>query len=177
MRHPSPAPRPDCARRVLRNETAVPGSSRRGRRASRAGFTIIELVLATFTLTMGIGTAIIGMQSGFRHLDLARGTTIAAQIIQSEMERIRMMSWSGVSALPAKDIFDGALNFTTSSRVAGKYSVTRIRVADATRPTEVAHIDISVTWKTYDGRSHTRSFNSIYTKNGLYDYYYTIAHP
>ena len=138
---------------------------------------MIELVLATFTLAVGIGTSVIAMQTGFKHLDLARGTTIAAQIIQSEMERIRMMSWTGVNALPATETFDGALNFTSSSRVAGKYNVTRTRLADATRPTEVAHIGIAVTWKTYDGRDHTRSFSSIYTKNGLYDYYYTIAHP
>jgi Tfp pilus assembly protein PilV len=147
------------------------------RKRLQGGFTIAELALATFVLAFGIGTAIIAMQLGFRHLDLARGTTIAAQIIQSEMERIRMMSWAGVSTLPATQTFDGALNFTTSSRVAGRFTVTRTRVADATRPTEVAEIGISVVWNTYDGRSHTRSFNSIYTKNGLYDYYYTIAHP
>ncbi|MGH7955481.1 MAG: hypothetical protein ACREH8_00540 [Opitutaceae bacterium] len=135
------------------------------------------MAMATFVLAMGIGTAVIAMQSGFRHLDLARGTTVAAQIIQSEMERIRMMSFSGIMALPASDTFDGALNFTASSRVVGKYSVTRTRVADSARPTEVMNILISVAWNTYDGRSHTRSFNSIYTKNGLYDYYYTIAHP
>lgn len=117
------------------------------------------------------------MQSGFRHLDLARGTTLASQIIQSEMERIRLMSWSGVSALPATETFDGATNFTSSSRISGKFSVTRTRTADASRPTEAVNIGLSVTWSTYDGRSHTRSMNSTYVKNGLYDYYYTIAHP
>lgn len=133
--------------------------------------------MATFVLAFGIGTAVIAMQTGFRHLDVARGTTIAAQIMQSEMERIRMMSFAGVSALPATQTFDGALNFTASTRVAGKYTVTRTRTPDSTRPTEVMNIGISVAWDSYDGRSHTRSFNSIYTKNGLYDYYYTIAHP
>src|SRR5688572_23655347 len=109
----------------------------RAGRKTREGFTIVEVAMATFVLALGIGTAIVALQSGFRHLDLARGTTIAAQIIQSEMERIRMMSWAGVTALPATASFDGALNFTTSSRVSGKYTVTRTRVADATRPTEV----------------------------------------
>jgi Tfp pilus assembly protein PilV len=148
---------------------------RRGRR--NQAFTIIELALATFCLAIGIGTAVIAMQTGFRHLDLARGTTLAAQIMQSEMERIRMMSWTGVTALAATETFDGATNFTTSTRVTGKYRVTRTRTPDTTRPTEVMNIGLSVAWNTYDGRSHTRSFNSIYTKNGLYDYYYTIAHP
>jgi Tfp pilus assembly protein PilV len=152
-------------------------AQRRNRPARNQGFTIVEVAMATFVLALGIGTAIIALQTGFRHLDVARGTTIAAQIMQSEMERIRMMSFAGVSALPLTDSFDGALNFTASTRVAGKYTVTRTRTPDSTRPTEVMSIGIAVAWNSYDGRSHTRSFNSIYTKNGLYDYYYTIAHP
>jgi hypothetical protein len=117
------------------------------------------------------------MQSGFKHLDLARGTTIASQIIQSEMERIRLMSWTGVCALPTTQTFDGGVHFSSSSDVVGKYVVTRTRTPDAARPTEVMEIGVSVLWRTYDGRPHTRSFNAIYAKNGLYDYYYTVAHP
>jgi Tfp pilus assembly protein PilV len=147
------------------------------RRAHSRGFTIVEVAMATFVLALGIGTSVIALQTGFRHLDVARGTTIAAQIMQSEMERIRMMSFTGVLALPLTHSFDGALNFTASSRVSGKYTVTRTRTPDSARPTEVMNIGISVAWNSYDGRSHIRSFNSIYTKNGLYDYYYTIAHP
>jgi Tfp pilus assembly protein PilV len=154
---------------------AIPVSTVK-RRRHNGGFAILEVAMATFVLALGIATSIVAMQAGFRHLDLARGTTIAAQIIQSEMERIRMMSWTGVTALPATETFDGALNFSATSRIAGKYSVTRTMTADVARPTAVMNIAISVTWSTYDGRSHTRSFTSIYAKNGLYDYYYTIAH-
>jgi Tfp pilus assembly protein PilV len=148
----------------------------RKKRPLTGGFAILEVAMATFVLAFGIATAIVAMQAGFRHLDLARGTTLAAQIIQSEMERIRMMSWTGVSAIPATETFDGATNFSSTSRIVGRYSVTRTLTADTARPTEVMNISIAVTWKTYDGRPHTRSFNSIYAKNGLYDYYYTTAH-
>jgi Tfp pilus assembly protein PilV len=149
----------------------------RGRdRRRNGGFTIVEVAMATFVMALGIASAIIALQSGFRHLDLARGTTLASQILQSEMERIRMMSWSGVAALPASEIFDGAQNFSASSRIQGKYEVTRTR-SDTARPGEVMDINISVKWKTYDGREHTRRMNAIYAKNGLYDFYYTIAHP
>ncbi len=133
--------------------------------------------MATCVMALGIATSIIAMQAGFKHLDLARGTTLASQIIQSETERIRLMSWSGVSALPASEIFDGGTSFSNSSKVVGKYSVTRTVTADASRPTEARNIVISVTWNGYDGRSHTRRFDSTYVKNGLYDYYYTVAHP
>jgi Tfp pilus assembly protein PilV len=145
--------------------------------ARRGGFTIIEVAMATFVMALGIATSIVAMQAGFKHLDLARGTTLASQIIQSEMERIRLMSWTGVTALAASETFDGGTSFSTSAKVVGKFSVTRTVTADAARPTEARNIVVRVSWTGYDGRAHTRSFDSTYVKNGLYDYYYTIAHP
>lgn len=133
--------------------------------------------MASFVMAFGIATTIIAMQAGFRQIDLARGTTLAAQIIQSEMERVRMLSWTTVSALPASETFDGATYFSSNPEIAGKYSITRTLTADATRPADVKFINLSVTWTSYDGRSHTRSSSSKYVKNGLYDYYYTLARP
>lgn len=148
--------------------------------------------MATFVLALGISTSIIALQQGFKFLDVARGTTIASQIIQSEIERIRMMSWTTVSAMasavdttaPVPDgspagveLYDGNIYFSTVTSLAGDYMITRTTTLDSTRPTEVALITISVTWRTYDGRSQTRNFQMKYMKNGLYDYYYTLARP
>ncbi len=133
--------------------------------------------MAAGVMAMGLATSIIAIQSAFRHLDLARGSTLASQIIQSEMERLRLMSWAGITALPATQTFDGGTFFSASNRVVGRFSVTRTRTPDATRPTEVMNLTVAVQWDTYDGRLHRRTFSSIYAKNGLYDYYHTIAHP
>ena len=165
-----------------------PGAGRR--RRTDAGFTIIEVAMAGFVMAFGIATSIIAMQSGFKTVDVARGTTLASQILQSEMERLRLMSWTSITALstatdttaPAPtgspagvEIFDGAAYFSTNPEVAGRYLITRTVTADSTRPSDVIYITISVTWTSYDGRSHTRSFQSMYAKDGLYDYYYTLA--
>jgi Tfp pilus assembly protein PilV len=156
----------------------IPFNSRHpGHRA--AGFTIAEVVFSVFVMALGISTSIIAMQAAFKQMDLARGTTIAAQILQSEMERLRMMSWTSLSTLETTyptQTYDGATNFTTNSSVVGKYSVTRT-IGDDPANSEIKNINVSVTWSTYDGRSHTRAFSAIYAKNGLYDYYYTLAHP
>ena len=160
-----------------------------GRRAD-AGFTILEVAMASFVMAFGIATSIIAMQAGFKTVDVARGTTLASQILQSEMERLRMMSWTEISALstatdstapipsgsPAGvEMFDGSTYFSSNPAVAGRYTITRTVAADSSRPTEVMNITISVTWTSFDGRSHTRSFQSMYAKDGLYDYYYTLA--
>jgi Tfp pilus assembly protein PilV len=147
------------------------------RRRPRAAFTIVEVIMAMFVMAFGISTAIIAMQAGFKQIDLARGTTIAAQIIQSEMERLRMMSWSMITALPATETFDGSTYFSANPDLVGKYPITRTVADNATNPGEMKDITVSVSWHTYDGRAHTRSFTAVYAKNGLYDYYYTIAHP
>jgi Tfp pilus assembly protein PilV len=158
------------------------------RRPVTAAFTIAEVMMSTFVLALGIATSVIAMQSGFKQIDVARGTTLASQIIQSEMERLRMMPWSkitggspepvdSISELPATATFDGATYFSSNADLAGKYSITRTAVVDSTRPTEIMNITVSVRWQSYDLRWHQRSFTAMYAKSGLYDYYYTVAHP
>jgi Tfp pilus assembly protein PilV len=142
-----------------------------------AGFTIIEVAMAAFALAFGLATSIISMQAGYKQMDLARGTTIAAQVIQSEMERLRMLSWTGICALPASSTFDGSTYFSANPDVAGKFTITRTVAANSTNPTEMKDLTVTATWRTIDGRTHSRSFTAVYAKQGLYDYYYTIAHP
>ena len=146
----------------------------RGRKGSR-GFTIIEVAMATFVMAFGIASSIIAMQAGFKQIDLARGTTIAAQIIQSEMERLRMMSWTMIAALPASETIDGATYFSSNPEIAGKYAITRTVTDNAVHPSDIKDLKVSVVWQGYDGRSHTRSFTAIYSRNGLYDYFLGVC--
>jgi len=146
-------------------------------RFGNGGFTIIEVAMATFVMAFGIASSIIAMQAGFKQIDLARGTTIAAQVLQSEMERLRMMSWTMISALPETESFDGSIYFSANPEVAGRYTITRKVTANADEPADIKDLTVVVRWQGYDGRWHERSFTAIYARNGLYDYFYTIAHP
>lgn len=156
--------------------------------------------MSAFVLAFGIASSIIVLQSGFKQIDVARGTTLAAQIIQSEMERLRMMPWNNSSTVAVDSIlelstttdttdpmpsgspagvemFDGATYFSSSAAVVGRYTITRTVAPDSTRPSEAMNLTVTVRWQSYDNRWHQRSFTALYCKNGLYDYYYTIAHP
>jgi hypothetical protein len=93
------------------------------------------------------------------------------------MERLRMMSWSMIAALPSSYSFDGSTYFSANPDVAGKYTITRTVAANAVHTTDMKDITVKVRWKTYDGQWHERSFTALYAQNGLYDYYYTVAHP
>lgn len=176
----SPQPAAEVARIAARAPRlqAMSGLVRRDRR----GFTIMEVAMATFVMAFGIASSIIAMQTGFKQIDLARGTTIAAQIIQSEMERLRMMSWTDINRLhrdnpnPTSDTFDGANFFSDNPDLVGKYTIIRT-ISNNAATSEIKDLKVSVRWQTYDGRAHERNFTALYAMNGLYDYYYTIAHP
>lgn len=133
--------------------------------------------MATFVMAFGIATSIVAMQTGFKSIDVARGTTLASQIIQSEIERIRMLSWTEVTAMDGTNNVSLTSMFTTNPALAARFTVTRRVVADATRPSDVRDIWIEVDWRGYDNRPHQRTFYTKYVKNGLYDYYYTLARP
>ncbi len=156
--------------------------ARRSSRYSERGFSIIEIVLATFVMTFALATSILTLQAGFRGLADARDTTLASQIMQSEIERIRLMPWdlpggNGISQLAASEPLNLATMFTSNPAVAAKFNLTRTVAPDDTRAADVKKIGLTVTWKSYDGRNHTRSMSTIYSKHGLYDYYYTTASP
>lgn len=164
--------------------TSRAASARRLFGKARAGFTVIEVALAATVLALVISTSLIVMQSGFRSLDTARKTTLAAQIIQSEMERIRMLSWTRMEQLmhDSKDI-DLSTIFPSNTAVEKKildqmneaFTATRTITALTDYSSEVLEITVTVTWKGIDGVTHNRSTNTRYCKNGLYNYYCTIA--
>lgn len=161
--------------------TASSVSTRPLRRRSReAGVTIAEVIMASCVMAFAITTSITVMQSGFNTLDTARGNTLASQILQSEIERIRLMSWANVTD-PDKMMGEHKVDlkevFTTNNELAGKFSLVRTVKDDSSRPGEGVDIYLQVQWHSYTGRTHTRSFQTKYVKNGLYDYYYSLAGP
>ena len=160
--------------------SSLSSRSLRSRRPRLAGVTIVEVMIASCVMAFAITTSITVMQSGFASLDTARGNTLASQILQSEIERIRLMSWANVTD-PDKMLGEHKVDlkdvFATSSEVANKFTLVRTVKDDSSRPGEGVDIYLQVLWKSYDGRSHTRSFQTKYVKNGLYDYYYSLAGP
>lgn len=135
-----------------------------------AGFTILEVALASAVMALGISTSITVMQRGFTQMDTARNITTAGQIMVSQMEQIRMLDWSVVSAYPAgPTTLDLDTVFSASSSVGSRFTLKR---SVATISTNVIQITLSVTWTGYDGRSITRSMTTYYSRYGIHDFIY-----
>ena len=153
------------------------------RRRRTAGFTIAEVMLAAFVMALGIATSLTALQSGLKSTDTARNMTLAGQIIQSEIEILRLQNWSQVSALAASATVDPTTTISTNSgssldtllnTIANRFTVTRT-VADISGRADIKLITITVVWNGLDGRQHTLTYQTRYAKNGLADYFY-VAH-
>lgn len=147
-------------------------------RRRSSGFTIIEVAMAAAVMALTIAGSIIVLQQGFKSLDNARNTTLASQVIQSEMERIRLLSWGDVSGLAASERITLSTIFpagTITTAMSDRFTAMRTTADVTGKVGEMKAITITVTWTGLDNIVHTRSTTGYYCKNGLYDYYYTLA--
>lgn len=138
-----------------------------------AGFTILEVAIASFVLIFALAAGIITIQAGFRTLDVARGLTLSSQIAQSEIESIRLCDWSH---LPSSGALNIASVFSTDPSLAVRFSGTRSIDDDPDKAGiggNMKLITIVINFRTYDGVLHSRTYKARYAKNGLYDYDYT----
>jgi len=149
-------------------------ASRRSLKGTK-GFTLFEVGIAGAVLVMGLVSAIVSMQRGFQMIDTARNSTLAAQIMQSEVERLRLLSWTDLNTttiVPSSGTIDLSQVYSANSGIASKFTATRTVTPNPGREGTMVDIVISVNWTSY-GVTHTRSFKTRYSKDGLYDYYYT----
>lgn len=130
----------------------------------KRGMTLIEVMMGALVLVLVFFSTFNVIQSGFEMVDVSRNTGLAGQILQSEIEDIRLKNWA---SLPA----DGTTNITLPeafNSVSGRFTATRtVTSVDA----DMKKVSVQVTWTAYTGRTHTRRYETYYTKGGLNDYY------
>ncbi len=131
----------------------------------RRSFTIVEVMVAAAVLALGITGAITVSQRGLQAVDTARNLTAASQVMQSEMERLRLMSWAQLQALQDSGTTDVPVEVPR-----GRYTCTR-RILDL--KADMKEITLTASWQGYDGRPHTARLITRYGKTGLNDYFYT----
>lgn len=138
-------------------------------RPARA-FTLAEVMVAAVVLLFGLVTAITTMQRGLQAVDTSRHLALATQLMQTEMERLRLKSWAQLEELQDSGqtvvSLDGA-----AGAAAARFSCTRT-ITDAKE--DMKEITLVTQWSGYDGRSHTARLVTRYGKNGLNDYISTV---
>lgn len=129
--------------------------------------------MAAAVLALAITTSITTMQRAYASLDTARNLSLAGQIMQNELEQMRMCDWSTVNAYPAgPTTLTIDSSFTTGTNVASRFTLVR--------ETSLVHagmkqVKLTVSWRSYDGRTLSRSYTTRYGQNGLYDFFYNSS--
>ena len=129
--------------------------------------------MAAAVMAFALISSITVIQRGFMAIDTARSITYAAQIMQNEMEKMRLQNWATVSTYSATATpvtIDSA--FTATAIGARFIGMTRTAATIHTGTNAgMVKITLTVSWKTVDGRTLSRSYITYYGQNGLYDYF------
>lgn len=144
--------------------------------SQRSGFSLVEVMVAATILGLALAAAAVGLQIGLRSLDTARISTGASQMLQNEAERLRLLSWEQISALPAEAAVDIDSMLSEGRTPGQNFTVVR-QVADVAGLSGMKEITITAQWTGLGGQTHRRSTVIHYARGGVHDYYYFHGIP
>lgn len=164
--------------------------------ASQKGFSLVEVMLAATVLLVGITSMIYALTTGTEMLDAARKSQIAQQVIDGEINRLRVADWGtgpggipgtvsypvdstpynilvSLTGVPTGDQLRFALtNFSADPNDDNKALLNLAKgftvSLEATTPrTEYRVFSYTVQWSSALGKSHTRRGTAFIGKYGL----------
>ncbi len=136
----------------------------RQRLSGRAGFTLIEAMIATVILAFVLTSVLAVASQAARLMANVRWSAQSSQIVQRKAEEVRTMSWAQVQALPS--------TFTDSTDTAGKFRglISTAAYDTYSSSTTVLRVTISATWTNKAYRVQTNSVTTLITNSGLNTY-------
>lgn len=141
---------------------------------SKAGVSMVEVVIAVMVLGMVVASTIMALRTGFTMIQLARDNTMASQILQSEMENLRMMSWTRLNELPDEEEFqvDTQLDHSFVEKFSRTRRITPMNDPSGNERDGIKEVVLEIEWAGATGSTHRRVYRSRFGKEGLNDYYY-----
>ena len=149
----------------------------RAKRSDReAAFTIVEVMMAAAVMLAGVVGMIQVVASGSEMVDLSHKQTIATQIIQHQIGKLRATDWTTISTYSTSTTptnITATLDASFQSAIASFQSFSCTRLVSDVR-TDLKKITFTITWatgqvgRTNYSRSYSRSGSTYVGKNGLY---------
>lgn len=130
-------------------------------------------MVASTVMALAITTAITTMQQAFLALDSARNITLAGQILQGELEKLRLVSWEDLgriqsAAITRPETIEVDALVRRQPSIGERFTLTR---TIDTVSANLKEITVTIAWKGYDRRPHSRYYKACYAREGLYDYF------
>ena len=142
----------------------IMGSVRRAKQA----FTLIEVVIAITIFGLVIAGGLVGVRRGFEVVENSRHYTRVSQLLQSEAESLRSLSWEDFCNLPAK----ATLTLDPTFDEAGSYDVYTVVRVFTTVSSSLRQVDVTASYTNRQGRVLSLNYVTFVTKDGVNDYYY-----
>lgn len=122
---------------------------------SKAGFTIIEVLIATFIIGVAMAGLVMGFSNGLAMVEEMREISTADRLIQGTMEELR----GGIIDIP------GAPDYRRITTIPDKpYTVTTSATSVESTLTKVT---VTVNWDSHTGKTISRSLVTYFTENGI----------
>ena len=97
--------------------------------------------MAVVVLALALTTSLAAMQRAFLQLDTARNLEVAANILQCEMEKQRLMSWAAVSNAAYAPVI--APSFSRDPAIAGRFTLSRTVVTLPSRSNQMLQVTLA----------------------------------
>ncbi len=132
----------------------------------------MEVGLAATVLALTLVGMIGVIESGSKMLDVSRKQTIASQILDDQVNQLRLQTWSTVSSYPASTSLTIPTAFVSAAE--SNFTCTRfvsVVKTDANGNAALLQVKFSISWTGITGRTYTRTAVTYVEKNGLYQTY------
>jgi type II secretory pathway pseudopilin PulG len=133
----------------------------------RSAFSLAEVMVASCVLMLGISGALVTLRRSLDTIAQARQLDAASQLMQTELERLRLLNWSQLQTLQTSG--QTAVDAPTGGDFARYTCERHIRdLRDGMK-----EITLVASWGGLDGRAHSARLITRYSRSGLNDYFYT----
>ena len=122
------------------------------------------MAMGMFAVAMSGG--MFGIRKGFDFVENARNYTVASQILQSEVESLRILTWPEIEELGRESVVP--LDQRFDEEIAKKFTLTRKMTITGVQKKEV---EVTLTWKNSAGGDEAVTFSTFITEGGINDYY------
>ena len=136
--------------------------------SGKDGFTLVEVMVSMFLMATVFTAAFGSYFLGMRIIEDARDQVRASQIIQTELERLRTTNWEQLEALPPIALVPIDKDFASNT---GKQYLA-LRLIENITGYPQKSVVVGVYWRNSRGFYTRQIFNTVFTQNGLNDYYY-----
>lgn len=138
---------------------------------STSGLTLVEVMVGLVLVSIVAAGAFASLRTGYGIIEDARDVTRVSQMLQAEIERLRVMPWSRLSSLPERSNFmdDAEYDGVFERAFPGRYTGVRV-IQKRKGRTDQLEVVVTVLWEA-NGREQERSYRTFFTREGLNDYY------